>query len=317
MKRSKLWLTISLFLVLLGAVIFTVAMTVANWDFSALGGQYETTTHTVGEDVNGISVKSISADIRLLPAKDGVCRVVCTEEEHLTHTVTVKDGILSIEVLDERSWTDHLLGFTKDEITVYLPKTEYGTLSIDSDTSDIEISNSFSFSSLKIAVSTGDVTSGASVSGDVKITTSTGDIRLQKLSANAITIETTTGEITLTEIAATGAITCTLSSGDLTLVGVTCDSLSTTASTGEAELDTVTVNNMLRIERSTGDVTVEKSDAAEIVIKTSTGDVEGRFLTDKVFIAKSSSGDIDVPRTVTGGRCEITTSTGDIEFEAP
>ena len=68
------------------------------------------------------------------------------------------------------------------------------------------------------------------------------------------------------------------------------------------------------IERDTGDIELEGIDAAEISIKTSTGDVEGWVLSEKVFIPKSSTGDIDVPKTVNGGRCEITTSTGDIEI---
>ena len=51
----------------------------------------------------------------------------------------------------------------------------------------------------------------------------------------------------------------------------------------------------------------------ELKIITSTGDIEGTLLSDKVFIVKSSTGDIHVPSSITGGRCEITTSTGNIE----
>ena len=51
----------------------------------------------------------------------------------------------------------------------------------------------------------------------------------------------------------------------------------------------------------------------ELKIITSTGDIEGTLLSDKVFIVKSSTGDIDVPSSITSGMCEITTSTGDIE----
>jgi DUF4097 and DUF4098 domain-containing protein YvlB len=57
---------------------------------------------------------------------------------------------------------------------------------------------------------------------------------------------------------------------------------------------------------------LDACDAAEIYIKTDTGNVEGRFLSDKVFIAKTDTGLINVPKTITGGRCEITTNTGDI-----
>ena len=48
---------------------------------------------------------------------------------------------------------------------------------------------------------------------------------------------------------------------------------------------------------------------------TCTGDVKGKLLTDKVFITETGTGHVDVPKTVTGGRCEVTTNTGDIELE--
>ena len=66
------------------------------------------------------------------------------------------------------------------------------------------------------------------------------------------------------------------------------------------------------IERGTGDVSFDSCDAAEIFVETSTGDVKGNLLSDKVFIAKSDTGKVNVPKTVLGGRCEIKTDTGNI-----
>ena len=68
------------------------------------------------------------------------------------------------------------------------------------------------------------------------------------------------------------------------------------------------------VKRSTGNVKFNDCDAAEIYVKTDTGDVTGSLLSDKVFIANSDTGRIDVPKTVTGGRCEIDTDTGDIRI---
>ena len=65
---------------------------------------------------------------------------------------------------------------------------------------------------------------------------------------------------------------------------------------------------------STGDIKLDKSDAAEIFIKTSTGNVTGTLLTEKVFITQTSTGNIKVPKSIKGGRCEITTSTGNIKI---
>ena len=51
----------------------------------------------------------------------------------------------------------------------------------------------------------------------------------------------------------------------------------------------------LSIERSTGAVLFDSSDATEIFVKTDTGSIL-------------------VPKTASGGKCKITTSTGDILF---
>ena len=41
----------------------------------------------------------------------------------------------------------------------------------------------------------------------------------------------------------------------------------------------------------------------------------GTLRTEKVFITASDTGKVNVPKTITGGRCEITTATGNIEIE--
>ena len=59
----------------------------------------------------------------------------------------------------------------------------------------------------------------------------------------------------------------------------------------------------------------DRCDAAELSITTDTGDVKGTLLSDKVFIARTDTGRVHVPETTNGGKCKITTSTGDIIFE--
>ncbi len=69
------------------------------------------------------------------------------------------------------------------------------------------------------------------------------------------------------------------------------------------------------IDRSTGDVRFDRCDAPELLIKTDTGDVRGSLLSEKVFITQTDTGRVNVPKTVTGGTCQITTNTGDIKIE--
>ena len=91
--------------------------------------------------------------------------------------------------------------------------------------------------------------------------------------------------------------------------------LSIKESTGDIILRNVIAAGEYKVERSAGGVIFDSSDTAGIFVKTSTGDVIGSLRSEKVFIAGSSTGDVSVPKTASGGKCEIITSTGDINIE--
>ena len=76
----------------------------------------------------------------------------------------------------------------------------------------------------------------------------------------------------------------------------------------------VNASGVFSITRSTGDVEFDACDASEIYVKTDTGDVTGTLLSDKIFFAESDTGKVSVPKSVTGGRCEISTDTGRIDI---
>ena len=79
-------------------------------------------------------------------------------------------------------------------------------------------------------------------------------------------------------------------------------------------MEDVVASESISIRTDTGDVEFEACDAPQIVIKTDTGDVKGSLLTGKEFITNSDTGKIRVPENSAGGRCEITTDTGDIRI---
>ena len=71
----------------------------------------------------------------------------------------------------------------------------------------------------------------------------------------------------------------------------------------------------MTLRRSTGDVELNACDAGGLSLKTTTGDVTGTLLSEKVFITDTSTGDVSVPKTTSGGKCEISTTTGDIRID--
>ena len=315
--RTKVWLIIAASLVLIGCILFAGLMTTLKWDFMKLATvKYETNTYEIGEAFDGISMNTNTADIEFMLSDDENCRVECHEEANAKHSVTVEDGTLTVELIDERSvygFAGYIgLNFGSPKITVYLPKTEYTSLLIDESTGDIEISKDFNFSNIDISLSTGDVNFNASASETIKIKTSTGNIRVENITAGALDLSVSTGKVTVSGVTCEGDVTIGVSTGKTYLTDIACKSIISSGRTGDIYLNDVIATEKFSIERSTGDVKFDGSDASEIFVETSTGDVKGSLLTDKVFIVKTGTGYIDVPKSVDGGRCEITTKTGDI-----
>lgn len=314
-KATKVWLIIASSLLLIGCIICGGAMAMLNWDFTKLSTtKYDTNTYTIQDDFQNITIVTDTADIKFVPSDNQTVTVTCYEQKNLKHSVAVKGDTLTIEINDTRKWYEYIhIGFGgSPKITVSIPQGDYGKLSIKANTGDTEIPKDFKFATMEIVESTGDVTSNASVAEAAKIKTSTGDIRVENISAGSLDLSVTTGDITINNITCVGSVKVGVSTGKTHLTKVMCESLNSTGNTGDISLKNVIATETFIIERSTGYVKLDSCDAGEIFITTDTGDVTGSLLTDKIFLARTDTGRIDVPRSVTGGRCEITTDTGNI-----
>lgn len=299
----------------IATLIFVVMVALA---LSACSSEksYDTITYEINEEFNSISIESDTADIVFAPSDDGKCKVACYEHKSMKHSASTADGVLAINMVDTRKWYEHININTKSpKITIYLPKTEYSSLKIDESTGDIEIPNNFKFECIDIAVSTGDIKCSASTTEAIKISASTGDVCVEGILATSLDVSVSTGKVTVSDVTCVGDVTISVSTGKTYLTNVACQSIISSGSTGDISLKNALAVGKFSIERSTGDVTLESSDAGEIFIETDTGDVEGTLLSDKVFIINTDTGKKDVPNTITGGRCEITTDTGDIKIK--
>ena len=313
-KQTKLWLIVACTLFLVGSILFIGGMTALKWNFKKLSTvTYETRVYTLSEDFQNIVIKTKTADIAIVPSENDKGKVVCYEMERTSHIVGIENDTLMIQKNDARKWYDYI-GFNFDipKITIYLPRSSYGTLSIQTSTGDVRLPEDFSFESIDISASTGSITCLASASEHIGIRTSTGNIRMENASAGTLDLSVSTGKITLTGITCAGDATVKVTTGRAYLTNLTCQSLTSKESTGSITLENVMAEKSLTVKRSTGGVRLDRCDAAEILITTDTGDVKGSLRSDKVFVARSDTGRIDVPKTLTGGRCEITTDTGDI-----
>lgn len=331
-KKMKIFASVS---ILAGTLIMLVSLVSCGFNFKKLDPSKTTTNeYTVSEAFENIHVVEDTADITLVPTEEQIVKVICkNEKENMKHNVTVNNGTLEITLTDERKWYNHVnpFSFEETEIMVYLPKGEYTALKIETDTSDVEIPADLKFNSIDISLSTGETECYASATEFIKINSSTGDIEVENattsvleieastgdveidnVNADSISVKTSTGSIDASNLNVNGALRVNVSTGDVELCDVNCKSFTSGGNTGELSLTRFVTEGIINIERSTGDVTLNECDAGEIVILTDTGDVRATLLTEKIFITKTDTGKIRVPETMSGGKCKITTDTGNI-----
>ncbi len=313
---NKIWPIVAALLTVLGALIFTLALSLQRWDIKKLSNdKLVENTREINDNFENLSININTADIKFLPSETQNTQIICKEYEKEIHTIEVTDNTLKICVNDQRHWTDYInfFSFGTPKITVYLPKEEYLSLKIDTDTGDIEIPKNFKFSSIKIKGSTADVKSEAMVKGDINITLSTGDITLCEIMAQNLDLRVSTGKITLSRIA-TENLNLTVTTGDSSLKDISCNNLTSNGDTGDMVLNNVIAYSIFNIKRNTGDINFDSCDASEITVETTTGDVIGTFETSKIFLCATDTGRINVPKSTEGGKCKLTTDTGDISI---
>ena len=264
------------------------------------------------QEFNSFSIDTDTADIFFALSDDEKCKVECFEKKKVTHSVSVQAHKLTVKTVDERKWYDRIFDFSKDKITIYLPQIEYANLSIETDTGDVVLPENFKFENIDVNGSTGDVTIQSSAVEQINVNVSTGDIQLKQITAKSMTLSVSTGDIFLQSVAIVNTLTVKSSTGDARLIDLTCNAFSFDGSTGKVELKNVVATQSFNINNKTGNVTFESCDAGEISVTTSTGDITGSLLSEKIFIVDSGTGRIDIPRTITGGKCELTASTGNI-----
>lgn len=265
------------------------------WDFSKLETtQYVTNSYDITEEFTNITVVSGAVDVILQPSADGKTTITCKEQEKVKHAVTVKNGSLEIRLEDQRKWYENVgINVGSPSITLSVPQGQYGGLQIQTTTGDVTLAEGFSFESMAITVTTGDIASNAAAE-TMKLKTNTGDITLRNFFAGALELSVNTGNVKLED--------------------VRCASLQAEGRTGDMKLCNVIATERMSLSVTTGDVRFDSCDGAQMKVSATTGSITGSLLSPKVFLAKSNTGSVDVPRTTAGGTCEITTNTGSIRI---
>ena len=299
MKKSnviiKICLIVGIISLIVGGLIFTLAMTANKWDFGVLAShRVEAKVEEIAEadTVKAITIEDSTAEVKVIYHDEqkitvegyelktikgklikSVVSRVNEEGELIVKTERVENQIFEIGTDGKRA------------ITVKIPK-------------DMAIK-------LKVSLSTGDVIIGEKdqdyTFNEIDVTTSTGDVFINaNVTAKSLRVERSTGEVYIDG-------------------KVTADVFGSEATTGDLIINASVVAGNIDIEHDTGDVkcnafiTADKFD-----IETSTGDVSLKLLgakEDYSLICDISTGKSN-PLPYLGGNklIEIEISTGDLDI---
>ncbi|MBO5938179.1 MAG: DUF4097 family beta strand repeat protein [Clostridia bacterium] len=325
MKKSTLiLLIIAASLVVGGILLCVVGLALSSLGVSGKisfisleGNNMVTNEYEISEAFSDLDVLVSTTNVELLPATDGVTKVVCREDPREVHEVFVENGTLKLR-MEEKPWYQKISLFSvgKRSVTIYLAETELGALSLSTNTGDVRVAKELSFECATVTTDTGAVAFASTVQGMLSVKVDTGEVSLLGTHADEIEVKSSTGDQTYESVVCR-TLSATSSTGEQEYRSVDCRTLTASSSTGEQEYVSVTVAETMTLRASTGDISIEGCDAAEVSVVTDTGDVEGYFLSEMVFYTETDTGKVRVPKSTSGGLCEIKTDTGDIEFSAP
>lgn len=294
-KRTMISLLVAVGLVIGGAVLVAVGVLLGGENL--LSSQLTQRNCTVTDPFESVVIKTGDCSVTFAPLEDGQQPyVVLQEKEKISHSIKVQEGVLKIEMVDNRQWTDHIsICFKSMEMTLYLPQKQYEDLHITTATGDIKLPEGFCANALTVRTNTGDIWCEASALELVYCVTDTGKVHVSKATPVTLELYTDTGDMALKDVEAT-EIHLQTDTGEVTAQDVNCQIITCESDTGDVTVDTLAVEDYLQVFTATGDVQIQKADVKRINIETDTGDVQ-------------------VPASFKQKDCRIESDTGDIQFQ--
>lgn len=259
---------------------------------------YEEKTADIKELFNNISIQAANdMDVNLQSSSDGKCHVYYYDSDQVTHSVYVEDDILVITCDDERTFGSDI-GFGEDPyITVELPSRQYDQISVVSGSGQISASQSLRCQNLEVTERTGNLYLVNVKADTVRLASESGDVSLATMSVRNLYYDG--------------------NSGDLSVINVAADNLRFSVGDGKFEGYNLFANSTSAYKSQKGDIYVEGCDSPTFVFDSIKGDVNATLLSSKRIVARTQSGDINIPEISENynGNCVVTTDSGDITIK--
>lgn len=256
-KATKITLIVATVLIVLGFVLGFIGVAGMDFDFSRLGqSNYTTKEHAIDSVVENVVIDVESADVEFKPSTDGKCRVVNYELSRMTHAVQVSGSTLHICLADNRSWYDYmLLNVGQLKVTVYLPEAAYNSISVDTDSGNVQIAPGITSRLVEVKTDTGDIhIDSLHCNKDSILESDTGDMELRNLVCDGrMDIESDTGDVTFYGCDA-GQISVETDTGDITGTLLTMKAFRAFSDTGDVDVPANGSGGSCQLHSETGDI---------------------------------------------------------------
>ena len=245
MKKSIIGIAIILCLLLvISVILYGLSITV----------KLETNEYEIKENFKNIKIITDTTDIDFVLSENLNTVIICEEQKNIKHSVNVKENTLLIEVDDNRKWYEHI-GISTSKITVYLPKSEYGELIMESDTGNIHIEN-INANKLDLSTSTGNLKIVNTKCKNLFSESDTGNILLENVIASEkFKIETDTGNVKFKDSDASDIFVKT-DTGNVTGNLLTDKVIFAESDTGNVDVPKVITDEKCEIITDTGDIKI-------------------------------------------------------------
>lgn len=318
MKKSNLIILIVALCMLFSGVFVCIGA------FSMEGMSYENMftdnstlrTETYDEAFYSVDARAKAGNLEIFPTSEDELRIECTEPENTYYDIKFEGDILVIELVDNRQWHDYLMNFDREGVKIYLPQRVYNDIKLDVSSGKITVNEGLECRNLMAETSSGSVRAyNVKAQENVSLKAASGSIGVDTVTADNMEVLCTSGKITVSNLELTGNLDIDSSSGKIEAINVNCNSFNSQNESGGIICSDVICKDSLNADTSSGKIEVLRSDAQNLDLNTTSGSIRGTLLSEKVFVAHSTSGSVRVPDTTQGGVCKAKATSGSIKIE--
>ncbi len=315
-KSTKVILIVALCMFLSGIFVCMSALSMKGMDFDNMFKDNSTVrVATYDEVFLSVDAQVKSGSLEIFPTSDDELKIECTEPENTYYDIKFEGDTLVIRRIDNRQWHQYFMNFSREGIKIYLPERAYEDIKLDASSGKIIVNDGLSCRNLTAESTSGSVRAyGINAQELVSLKGTSGQVVSDTVKAENMKVSCTSGKVTLGNIELTGDLNVENSSGNVEASSVNCTSFSAENTSGGITCSGVIAQDNINAKNTSGSINILQSDAQTLNLKSTSGSIRGTLLSDKIFIAESTSGSVKVPQTTQGGICKVKTTSGSVDI---